>query len=844
MSAHEFRWRAQDAMHTAAERLRAALRLRWDRNDLRQCLAPPTLQSCSRHLERGDWRAAHTALSAAILARPSRFVLDPSAAPMLRGKVLSRWPGAQHDAAARADRILDGRYDLLGYRDVQWTRDGRVDWQYDPIHERRPPRSFYADVRFLDAAIGDHKIIWELNRHQHWLQLGRAAWLTGDAKYAAAIADQLQTWLSDNPPYVGINWASMLEIGFRAISWTWALHALLAMDVGNSPWLVDMLVALDRQLTHVERHLSYYFSPNTHLTGEALALYVVGTALPELSASARWAETGRRVLLDEIDRQILDDGGHAERSMHYQRYTLDFYLLATRTARLAGDADAAQRFEAAALRLAEFTRMCADGAGRLPLIGDDDGGMLWPIGGRACDDVRDSLAVAAVVLDRPELAAWGIPEEALWIAGPGSAPQSTTAEPRSRLFGTTGYFVARGRDGSHAIFDVGAHGYLNGGHAHADALSLALSLDGRRLLIDPGTSTYTMDAAVRDRMRTTANHNTVTVDHRSQSLPAGPFHWGSTADAHVTGWRSNRSFDVIEATHNGYAAARHRRIVVRSADCGWLVVDVISGGTTTRHAAAHWHFDPAWQLTPDGQRVRARHESGDAVWMVCGGGDITLLRGAADGVGWCAPVYGQLVPTSSLRLEAERQGPFAFVTWLDTSRSFSSPSLRCTETYDGEEAVVTAEIVDGSRVAAFLVRTHGVDAGVLHRVGSFATDATMLHYAADGDDLRSMSVVGGRQVTAACDGWPSLAAETSIADLHVTVRGAEILFESDHAPVNLAVRGAGRWTTARANGRDLPLSAKRPTDRLLIHDSDWPPFSCGNVAADESAHFGAAFADR
>ena len=58
------------------------------------------------------------------------------------------------------------------------------------------------------------------------------------------------------------------------------------MAVGSwqsDPWLVDMLIALDRQLTHVERHLSYYFSPNTHLTGEALALYVVGTALPELA---------------------------------------------------------------------------------------------------------------------------------------------------------------------------------------------------------------------------------------------------------------------------------------------------------------------------------------------------------------------------------------------------------------------------------------------------------------------------------------------------------------------------------------------------------------------------------
>jgi hypothetical protein len=33
---------------------------------------------------------------------------------------------------------------------------------------------------------GDHKVIWELNRHQHWLMLGRAFWLTGEAKYARA----------------------------------------------------------------------------------------------------------------------------------------------------------------------------------------------------------------------------------------------------------------------------------------------------------------------------------------------------------------------------------------------------------------------------------------------------------------------------------------------------------------------------------------------------------------------------------------------------------------------------------------------------------------------------------
>ena len=162
--------------------------------------------------------------------------------------------------------------------------------------------------------------------------------------------------------------------------------------------------------------------------------------------------TGRRILLNEIDRQILADGGHAERSTHYQRYTLDFYLLALLDrAPRARTSTRRERSRPRRRSLADFMRVMADDEGRLPLIGDDDGGMLWPIAGRECNDVRDSLAVAAVALDRPDLAPWGIPEEAFWIAapeamqfvaGPGrSAPHDsmvgdaarTLLDPRSRL---------------------------------------------------------------------------------------------------------------------------------------------------------------------------------------------------------------------------------------------------------------------------------------------------------------------------------------------------------------------------------------------------------------------------
>src|SRR5204862_1932982 len=134
-----------------------------------------------------------------------------------------------------------------------------------------------------------------------------------------------------------------------------------------------------------------------------------------------------------------------ERSTHYQRYTLDFYLLALMTARRANDVDAARAFTSAATRVAEFTRVIADDDGRLPLIGDDDGGMLWPITGRACSDVRDSLAVAAVALDRPDLAPWGVTEEAFWIAAPEATRFSGHLETRSELpsmtLAETGYTV-------------------------------------------------------------------------------------------------------------------------------------------------------------------------------------------------------------------------------------------------------------------------------------------------------------------------------------------------------------------------------------------------------------------
>src|SRR4051794_21386343 len=516
MDRTELAWRGTAAARAWIDRARTRVAApRYARTDLLAALAPDrNLDAVRDALEARRWDVAQRELARHFAAAPRRFAISPASRPALVDRIRREFPDAAGDAARRANRIVNGDYDLLAYRGLRFGPSALPDWHLDPVLDRRPPRAFWATVPYLDPQCGDHKVIWELNRHQHWLTLGRAFWLTGDRVYSDRCLAELASWLEANPPLVGVNWASMLELAFRSISWLWTIQ-LFAGDPqpDDVPWLVDLLVALDRQLGHVEQNLSYYFSPNTHLLGEALALYVTGQALPELAASRRRVTTGRRILIEEIERQIAADGGHCERSTHYPRYTLDFYALALLTARQTGDTAAIAPFVDAVRRLGAAARLLADAGGRIPHIGDDDGGALTPLTGRDPDDLRDSLAVAAALVNRPDFQVDETPEEARWLLGADAVLQlrASPGEPRSGALPDTGYYVSRAR-GSHLVIDGGPHGYQNAGHAHADALSLTFAVDGVPLLIDPGTGCYTTDAVTRDRMRSTALHNALTLD--------------------------------------------------------------------------------------------------------------------------------------------------------------------------------------------------------------------------------------------------------------------------------------------------------------------------------------------
>src|SRR5262249_46158356 len=212
--------------------------------------------------------------------------------PSLRGgekivEMMTRRFPAERDAIIRvAEAALRGKFSLLGHGALSFGDPpySPIDWRLDPVSGKRAPVLHWSKLLSLNPlGGGDPKIVWELNRHSHFVTLGQAYWLTNDSRFAAGFVDQVSDWIDANPVGMGINWASSLEVAFRSTSWLWAAQMLVDSGAITPDFFARMLKSLIEHGRHIETYLSFYFSPNTHLTGEALGLFYLGAALPEMT---------------------------------------------------------------------------------------------------------------------------------------------------------------------------------------------------------------------------------------------------------------------------------------------------------------------------------------------------------------------------------------------------------------------------------------------------------------------------------------------------------------------------------------------------------------------------------
>ncbi len=589
-----------------------------------------------------------------------------------------RFPAQRSAIIDRADRVMKGRFDLLGYADLRFGEP--VDWHLEPVSGKRTSLNHWSRIDFLNAeTAGDKKITWELNRNQFFITLGQAYWLTGDEAFVGTFVKLANSWMDANPPKRGINWASSLEVSFRAIAWLWALHLCAESSLLTTRFVTRLLKYLVAHGCHIESYLSHFFSPNTHLTGEALGLFYLGTALPELRRARIWRETGLKIMLEQMPIHVRRDGVYFEQSSYYHRYTADFYTHLRVLARasspiLSGDFE--DRLERSIEHLMWITR--PDGSS--PYFGDDDGGRLVMLGIRDANDFRDTLATGAALLERKD---WkfvaGEPAvETLWLLGPKgiAAYDQLEADPpreKDRAFGESGYFVMRDgwtREAGYVLIDCGSHGSPKGcGHAHADALAIEFAAEGMRWLVDPGTFTYTGDAKARDEFRSTAAHNTVTVDDEPQSVPVGPFAWSRIAESQANKFITEIGISYFEGSHNGYKrladpVEHTRSLLFIKADpetgvpAYLMVVDRFKATKNHRYAI-RYHFQPGSRTVVEGNRIRIIDQSGSEL-IIHPFANLKLQTRVTDG--WISECYGQRHRAPVAVIEADGFGPQEIVT--------------------------------------------------------------------------------------------------------------------------------------------------------------------------------------
>jgi hypothetical protein len=630
------------------------------------------LQADASITEQTNWLLQQTRLRAI-------FPWQQCEQPVLQEIMESNWPQARQKVIDAAEQYSRRRFEFF-HQDMSFNNE--IDWHWDPLTRESIALKHWTEIPYWhsDVARGV-KYVWELNRHQHFMVLGQAYYLTKHRPFAAALFGQWQHWLSNNPYLFGINWTSGLEAGLRLVSWTWSLQFAKSSDYLTPLFYTQILQSVEQHADYIADNLSHYSSANNHLLGETLGLIYAGCYYPELVRSSEWRELGFTIFFSEFLRQVHTDGVTREQTSHYQHYVFYFALLACMAAEFV-ELPVPEPVRERLVKMADWLYAVVDQNGGLPAIGDDDGGqaLLLTLDGHA---TRALLAVAAVRFRRSDFKARAGDScpEMVWLNGPSaplvfrSLPDITFASPLT-VFPNGGYAIFHQEQNgitTHLIFDAGPLGLDRmASHGHADALQLILQVNGEPVLLDSGTFSYRGEPGWRDYFRSSHSHNTIVVDDQSQSEMVGPFQWGRRAAAQLFKASYDQGHCTMLAQHDGYShlgVYHERQVDIQERRI--LVTDRLAG-KKPHDLTLYWHLAPVKFELVEPTRLQMRFASFNITIQVSANVPLQsiVITGQNDPIqGWFSDSFGAKKSNPVFCITTSNPLPVEIITEIEIVRN-------------------------------------------------------------------------------------------------------------------------------------------------------------------------------
>jgi hypothetical protein len=484
-----------------------------------------------------------------------------------------------------------------------------IEWRRDPLSGKTWPLEYHADIQLLRNDGSDVRVLWELNRLSHLIQLGRAFALTGDTQFSEEVFAQLENWHSQNPPGMGPNWSSAMEVALRATNLLGAFALCRQSENLTEDRLLLFLKILDQHAGHIERNLEFsYLGNSNHYLSDLVGLLWVGITLPELVDADKWKSLALSELSSEMDKQVLPDGADHEGSTGYHRYVLELFLYSFILCRENG-IELDQNYRDRLWLMLDYLMSYLRPDGSAPLIGDTDGGRLLQIADRAAGDHSYLLPIGAALFGAADFKPGGqtVTEELLWLLGEKGICQYQSLIPssgdvQSRAFPEAGTYVLRSGDAYLLFNSSNAKNLGRSSHRHNDALSVEVAACGRSFIVDPGTYVYTANLDERHSFRSTAFHSTVQLDGQEQNrtVVEQPFILGNEARARIVEWQTDVEKDLVVGEHSGYERLHERVTHLRSVtfdkkERWWLIEDRLIG-TGEHQIVTRFHFDVGLEL--------------------------------------------------------------------------------------------------------------------------------------------------------------------------------------------------------------------------------------------------------
>lgn len=604
------------------------------------------------------------------------------------------FPDLDKRVSKECESIFQRKFKLLKSDLFHYPKN--ILWDIDPL-----TRSRWWIIRNRPCIFSLHedkdiRYVWELNRHQHLLSLGKAYVLSRDMKYAQEICDEIMHWIKYVKKGKSVNWISGLEISIRIISWLWAINWLSPGNYFNNQQGEKIRLSIYEQTKYIYKHLQKREFPNNHLIGEAVGLVIVGILFPAFKEAEEWKNNGLKILEEQMVKQVFDEGMDKEQAFDYHRFVVDFYTLVLILCRKYNVPTSKTMWDKLE-KMYEVLLYALRPDRAYPMIGDDDNGRVIKLSEDISKFAVAALSTGAVLFKRGDMK-WisgGFQEESFWLLGmdgykefeslPSFPPSKT-----SYFFSDAEQYIMRsgwGKGDLYLYFDSGMQGLGDAGHGHADALSFELFAYGNPLIIDSGTYSYNGSQKWRNYFRGTSAHNTIVIDGVDQAEPLKPydqFGWAKKADGHSLNWYSLNNFDFASGYHDGYQRLQepviHQRDVLFVKPEYWIVSDFLKGNGE-HELDLLFHLPPGKvTLENDSKSLKTCNSSKQGNILILPADknfmQVQVLQGKMNPIqGWVSYNYGDKIEAPVLKYSKQSKLPAGFFTILYPYKNGQVPSI-------------------------------------------------------------------------------------------------------------------------------------------------------------------------